>query len=821
MRSLLLLLAIASSTYAQTTVVVPSGGDLQSFINQLASGAGGRIELEPGAEYVGNFRLRKGPTATNPITIITRGFSVPDGKRVTPSDFPTMAKVLAPCAGPGPLIEADTGAGYYKLIGLELSVKYIDGRDCHASFLVDLSNGGDNNPAYGQYLSHNIVFDRVHAKGKFNDARFAFVFNGINQSLINSWVSDFANGGGLNRDSAGVWLGTGPGPYLIENNHIEAGMWMIFTGGADGDSPNFGMVASGSTASMLNLSGLQGVLPSIGDFVSVKVTETSPVIGPWAQRSYSLNERLYRHTAASQPVGRPPVLFYVTKAGVSSPAEPDFFNAHENQPLIDGSVEWRQEVTGFQIGRVTGINGTTFSLQPAMPQGLILPPVAGTKAKWNGNVPSDIRITRNHFFRPGAWAASNAPNKGMFQFKAARRVLIEGNYFESEVQYPGWLGLSAGNQGGTAPWSTVSHITIKNNRVRHLGTISNITLNDTFGKTATPGSDIHVENNLLTEMGGPLESEQSWFTLMSNADGVRFIHNTVVNNYKLIFAYGRAQNGFVLRDNILTYNVHMNCELGEPHLAKCFPGHIVSGNAITNLPSERRSEFPTTNFFPVSHGNVGYINFGSSAVSDWALRSDSPYKGKATDGKDIGVDIAQLSAALSPNPMPSVTPTPAPTPTVLPTPTPLPTPTATPTPAPSPTPSTDGTKATEIVDSTGARWTLAINRETLRDGVHTGNGRGTIYKYLTAAVYVFGGDSNWWKWSGIQWLNIGPLEPGLAPAVTPPLNTCAVGTWCYWSWPSSQAERVRTLDNARDYGCGPTVLQSGSHLYCLRTQISR
>lgn len=755
---------------------VPTNANLQTFLEAVQPGD--TLLLQPGARYIGNFRLRnKGATAANPITITTQGFNVPAGQRVKPSDFPTMAKVLA--ATNIQQVEAvlanDGKTGGYKFIGVEFGVNYGTdlNRQYHPSFLINFDNGGGDNPAYGEWLSHDITIDRCHVAGKFGDARFAVVFNGRNLSLINSYVDEFANplGGG---DSAGVWMGSGPGPYTIENNFISAGMWQIFTGGADGDSPNFGMVGAGSTATSVMLTGMQGAAPVLGDYVAFQVRSQTPTPQPWrANSAYSKGEVLYRPTAASQPSALPPVLFYVRQAGVSGPTEPDFFNAHENRPLEDGSVRWHQEVTGHQIGKVTAVQGGTLTVEPTPTQGLVLPPTAGTKAKWNGNLPSDVLIRRNHFFRPGAWAASGAQNKGMFQFKAARRFLIEGNYFESEVQYPGLLGLSAGNQSGRAPWSTVRDIAFRNNRVRHLGTIANITLTDTFGKFAVPGSDIDFVNNLLTEMGGPLESELSWFLLASNANGIRYVHNTVLNNYKLLFLYGaNPQTGFVMRDNILTYNVHMNCELGEPHLSKCLPGAIVTANAIVNVPADRRSEFPVTNFFPAAHADVGFVALGSREVNGWALQPTSPYKGKATDGKDIGVDIAQLQTALSgaSSPVPTPLPTPAPTPSPSPTP---------------PTTSPNGTKATTIVDGAGKTWTLrAVPGDTLRDGAHMGGGQGFMYKWLDGVVYVLGTNEFWYMWNGSSWVRQstnepGPPQPSPTPTPTPtpiPPSTSPDGT---------------------------------------------
>jgi hypothetical protein len=50
------------------------------------------------------------------------------------------------------------------------------------------------------------------------------------------------------------------------------------------------------------------------------------------------------------------------------------------------------------------------------------------------------------------------------------------------------------------------------------------------------------------------------------------------------------------------------------------------------------------NAYPVSLVNVGYTNV---AGGDYSLSSISPYKGAASDGKDIGVDWNQFNAANS------------------------------------------------------------------------------------------------------------------------------------------------------------------------------
>ena len=79
------------------------------------------------------------------------------------------------------------------------------------------------------------------------------------------------------------------------------------------------------------------------------------------------------------------------------------------------------------------------------------------------------------------------------------------------------------------------------------------------------------------------------------------------------------------------------------------------------------------------------------------------------------------------------------------------------------TPSPDGTtvpSATQIVDNSGAVWTIGANAMILRNGVHAGGGYGTKILWTSSTIYVFGTDSNWWKWNGSGWINVGPTAPG-------------------------------------------------------------
>ena len=99
---------------------------------------------------------------------------------------------------------------------------------------------------------------------------------------------------------------------------------------------------------------------------------------------------------------------------------------------------------------------------------------------------------------------------------------------------------------------------------------------------------------------------------------------------------------------------------------------------------------------------------------------------------------------------------------------------STPTPTPTPTPpsqeSANNTRvppATQIVDSSGAVWTRNSSGVIFRNGVDNG-GRGSQILYCNRIVYVFGTDSQWWRWTGAGYTPIGTVDPcGAGPTPTP------------------------------------------------------
>ena len=54
--------------------------------------------------------------------------------------------------------------------------------------------------------------------------------------------------------------------------------------------------------------------------------------------------------------------------------------------------------------------------------------------------------------------------------------------------------------------------------------------------------------------------------------------------------------------------------------------------------------YPPINFFPSNNAAVGFVNF---AGGDYTLTLGSPFRNAATDGKDVGADMAAIAAAIS------------------------------------------------------------------------------------------------------------------------------------------------------------------------------
>jgi hypothetical protein len=77
-------------------------------------------------------------------------------------------------------------------------------------------------------------------------------------------------------------------------------------------------------------------------------------------------------------------------------------------------------------------------------------------------------------------------------------------------------------------------------------------------------------------------------------------------------------------------------------------------------------------------------------------------------------------------------------------------------------PSPDGTQvppASQVIDGTGAVWTLGPGGETLRNGDHAAGGYAVSLLWSGGTLYARAFDDLWWQWAGSGWTVYGAATP--------------------------------------------------------------
>jgi Putative Ig domain len=237
--------AMTNTPAPGTTIVVPTGGNLQAALNNATCGE--TIKLTAGATFKGLFTLPSKP-CDNSHWIIIRT-SAPDsalpaeGSRMLPcyagvASLPgrpsfkcpslqnVLAKVVFQSVGIGPFQLAN-GANHYRLIGLEITRTASNG---FVGALVGAANGAS---------AHHIILDRMWLHGTVHDdTQSAFNVNRMSYAaLIDSYTTDFHCTAltGSCTDAHVVAGGTSSTPdsvNRITGNFLEASSENILYGGS-------------------------------------------------------------------------------------------------------------------------------------------------------------------------------------------------------------------------------------------------------------------------------------------------------------------------------------------------------------------------------------------------------------------------------------------------------------------------------------------------------------------------------------------------------------------------------------------------------------
>jgi Right handed beta helix region len=208
----------ASGAAGQTAspIVVNAGGNLQAALNQAQPGQ--VVQVQAGATFDGNFILPV-KTGTGYITVRT---STPDaqlpaaGTRIGPAHeslLPTLRSINT-----SPVLRTAAGARNWRLIGLRFTTT--GGGD-----VVSLGDGAQRDRTL---VPSDLTLDRVIIRGTSAQKR-GIALNSANTHILNSYISGIQLAG---QESQAIGCWNGPGPFVIENNYIEAAAIGILFGGA-------------------------------------------------------------------------------------------------------------------------------------------------------------------------------------------------------------------------------------------------------------------------------------------------------------------------------------------------------------------------------------------------------------------------------------------------------------------------------------------------------------------------------------------------------------------------------------------------------------
>jgi len=260
-------------------------------------------------------------------------------------------------------------------------------------------------------------------------------------------------------------------------------------------------------------------------------------------------------------------------------------------------------------------------------------------------VPSDIEIRGNHITRPMAWKAAKWLEKNLIEFKSGRRILIDGNVLENawpQAQL-GWaFVLWSVNQNGRCTWCVVTDVTIQRNLVRNVA--AGFQLTDKYSTPSIPMQRLVIRNNVFTGLADPSVGSGGYGFLVQNIiPSLTIEHNTLINPSAPSWMWPGGT--FPLPNHIVRNNITGGCSPNQYQVSMqmawsklTVPPSTFTNNVIACYDNYQ-NYLPAGNFFPKSIAAIGFANDGMS------LAATSPFKGRGTDGKDIGADVAAVKAA--------------------------------------------------------------------------------------------------------------------------------------------------------------------------------
>lgn len=216
------LLLLSTPLHARERIVVPADGDLQAAINRAKRGD--VLLLAPGATYVGNFRLpAKAGSAYITIRSAADDTRFPAAGRVGPEHRQFMPVIRSPNGAAA--LATDPGAHHWRLQWLAFDAN-VNG----AGDIITLGDGSNAQRTPATIPRYFILDGLVMRGDRDRGQKRAIALNSGSTVIRNSDIRGIKARG---QDSQAICGWNGPGPFMIENNYLEAAGENVMFGGAD------------------------------------------------------------------------------------------------------------------------------------------------------------------------------------------------------------------------------------------------------------------------------------------------------------------------------------------------------------------------------------------------------------------------------------------------------------------------------------------------------------------------------------------------------------------------------------------------------------
>lgn len=594
--ALVIAIAMLPPTPARAAdVYVSSAAGLQAALN--AAQGGDTIFLSPGA-YPGNFKL---PIHGGNGFVTVRTAPDPNlpaaGTRITPAASPFLARLVSPNSTAA--LRTSPGASYWRLELLEVAAGAYTG-----ATMIELGDGSSAQNLLSQ-VPHHLVVDRLYVHGDpLAGQKRAFGLNSGDTTIINSYVADIK---AIGTDSQAVAGWNGTGPYVIQNNYLEAAGTAILFGGDDPKIPD--VVPSDITFS--------------DNTVTRPVSWRNPILpAPAGVRASFTAGSLAAGTYGYRVVARRSV----GSTSVKSPA-----SGEVSVTVAQGStvtVQWNpvpDAVDYLVYGRTTGapnqywvVKGTSFN---------------DTGAAGTSGTPSSATF----------WQIKN-----LFELKNARRVEVDHNLFRNnwaQAQSGTAILFTTRDQGGNCPWCVVEQVTFENNVVASVGGGFQVTGFDNL-QPSLQGNTFRIRNNLVADLSKYWGGKAYLATITDGPRDVTFDHNTVISpdGSGIIMADGPVITGFVFTNNVARHNTYgifgSGAAIGNKTLTTYFPSSIVTRNVMAGGSA---AAYPAGNEFPtVPDFQAHFVDY---AGGNYTLVPNTSWQASGTDGLDLGADMSRIAGA--------------------------------------------------------------------------------------------------------------------------------------------------------------------------------